>query len=404
MKSKCFLKTGLKFALINIVEKVEIYKLIDSLSGLQYVPVSQLTEKVILGITGFCRPSAALLKTSFSKVQINDKYVGDITHRSLLEEFMEKMTTINAGSAEFVIESPERHIIICVSIDYPNHYKGYIGLLVHPDNPLKHIIRQIVEIYAANMILALTSHSVLQKPQIGFQDLMARARNELSSLGVSGILATRTAGDNEVLWTGPEGSREIALKPEAFGFLESKFDPGDEASQEKLTSIIPDLGQAKVLARADFTLGKSGLICIFAGNFGNEDVVFSKFRSILADYDQPSGYDELVAAFKKLREDHKLIVKGERVAAILETAVAINHEINNPLTAVLGNAQLILINKDKLPADIVGKISIIEKSALRIRQVTQKLMTIVEPITTSYTKNLDMLDIDKSLSSEEQET
>jgi two-component system NtrC family sensor kinase len=101
-----------------------------------------------------------------------------------------------------------------------------------------------------------------------------------------------------------------------------------------------------------------------------------------------------------LKEDHKLIVKGERVAAILETAVAINHEINNPLTAVLGNTQLLLLQKDKLPDDVITKINTIEKSALRIRQVTQKLMTIVEPITTNYTANLDMLDIEKSSSKE----
>jgi len=59
---------------------------------------------------------------------------------------------------------------------------------------------------------------------------------------------------------------------------------------------------------------------------------------------------------------------------------------------------LLLLNKDNLPSDIVNKIITIEKSALRIRQVTQKLMSVVEPITTSYTESLEMLDIDKSTS------
>ena len=403
MNSKSFTKTGLNFAFNTTVEKVEIYNLIDSLSGLQYVPVSQLTEKVIVGISSFCHPTATLIKTSFSRVQINDKYVGDMTHKAVLEEFMEKMTTINAGSAEFVIDSPERHIIICVSIDYPDHYRGYIGLLVSPDNPIKHVIRQIVEIYAANMLLALTSKRVLKKPEINFANFMENARKGLLPLGILGILGARTAGNEETLWVGPEGSRQLTLKPEDYEFLQSKFNTEDEVTRDKLCAIEPDLKQSPSLAKGEFTLGQSGLICIFGGNFNNTDIIFSKFRNMLADYEQPSGYDDLVAAFKKLREDHKLIVKGERVAAVLETAVAINHEINNPLTAVLGNAQLILLNKDKLPDDIVSKISIIEKSALRIRQVTQKLMSIVEPITTSYTKNLDMLDIDKSLSSEEPE-
>jgi len=275
--------------------------------------------------------------------------------------------------------------------------------LVSPDNPLKHVIRQIVEIYAANMLLAMTSKSFFKKPKINFPDLMEKARKELSTLGVLGILGIKTSGDEGSLWMGAESNREISLSPEDYEFIQSKFDIENEANKDRLHAIEPDFKQFPNLVKGEFTLGQSGLICIFAGNFGNTDVIFSKFRSILADYDQPSGYDELVAAFKKLRQDHKLIVKGERVAAVLETAVAVNHEINNPLTAVLGNAQLILINKDKLPDDVVSKISIIEKSALRIRQVTQKLMSIVEPITTSYTKDLDMLDIDNSLSSEEPE-
>jgi len=110
----------------------------------------------------------------------------------------------------------------------------------------------------------------------------------------------------------------------------------------------------------------------------------------------PIGYDDIALSFKLLIADHNKIIKAEKVASILETAVTINHEINNPLTAILGNTQLILLDKDKLTKDLLAKITTIEKSALRIRQVTQKLMAVIEPITTPYIDGLQMLDIDKS--------
>ena len=83
--------------------------------------------------------------------------------------------------------------------------------------------------------------------------------------------------------------------------------------------------------------------------------------------------------------------------------MAVNHEINNPLTAILGNTQLLLMRAEKLSQDAVAKIKAIEQSAMRIRQVTRKLLSVVEPITTGYTDNLEMLDIEKSSGTDSQE-
>ncbi len=106
--------------------------------------------------------------------------------------------------------------------------------------------------------------------------------------------------------------------------------------------------------------------------------------------------DYIIKSFEKLKADFKKLVKSERVAAINETAVTVNHEINNPLTAILGNTQLLLMAKDKLPEDAIAKLQTIEKSAIQIREATSKLMSIVEPVKTSYASGLDMIDIEKS--------
>ncbi|RME28174.1 MAG: hypothetical protein D6800_04200, partial [Candidatus Zixiibacteriota bacterium] len=70
------------------------------------------------------------------------------------------------------------------------------------------------------------------------------------------------------------------------------------------------------------------------------------------------------------------VVDRERLAAILETAVTVNHEINNPLTAILGNVQLLLMHRKDLDEDLAGKLKTIEASALRIRDITQRLLNL----------------------------
>ncbi|MCI0530717.1 MAG: hypothetical protein L0Y74_02035 [candidate division Zixibacteria bacterium] len=96
-------------------------------------------------------------------------------------------------------------------------------------------------------------------------------------------------------------------------------------------------------------------------------------------------------------------VKSARLNAILETAAALNHEVNNPLTAVLGNAQLLLLLADKLSPEVVEKLKAIEESALRIREVTSRLMKIIEPVTVEYASGLKMIDIHKSKTKKDSE-
>jgi signal transduction histidine kinase len=86
-----------------------------------------------------------------------------------------------------------------------------------------------------------------------------------------------------------------------------------------------------------------------------------------------------------------------KAEAVVETAVTINHEVNNPLTAVLGNIQLVLMNADRLPADILTRLKAAEQSALKIKEVTQNLMKIVEPSVIEYTTGLKMVDLSKSI-------
>ncbi|HHI02063.1 MAG TPA: hypothetical protein ENL22_00910 [candidate division Zixibacteria bacterium] len=86
-------------------------------------------------------------------------------------------------------------------------------------------------------------------------------------------------------------------------------------------------------------------------------------------------------------------IKKERLNAIIETAATVNHEINNPLTAVLGNVQLLLLRTEELDEETIRKLKIVEESAIRIKEVTQKLMNITNDNVTEYTSGSKMIDL-----------
>ncbi len=85
-----------------------------------------------------------------------------------------------------------------------------------------------------------------------------------------------------------------------------------------------------------------------------------------------------------------------RVAAIIETAVAVNHAINNPLVPILGNAQFLLQSDKVTDEDIRKRLRTIVNSALRIRDITQKLARITNPVKKEYLQGTMMLDIEAS--------
>jgi len=86
-------------------------------------------------------------------------------------------------------------------------------------------------------------------------------------------------------------------------------------------------------------------------------------------------------------------VKAERDAAIIELSIAINHEINNPLTALIGNIQLLVLKNQNLPEDIKARLKVIEESANQIKEVTARLMKAADAPSVEYTGKMRMIDI-----------
>jgi len=103
---------------------------------------------------------------------------------------------------------------------------------------------------------------------------------------------------------------------------------------------------------------------------------------------------KLERTIAELNETQNKLIQKERLAAIGEVAVTVNHEINNPLTSIIGLAEVLELafetgKKEKVKKGLTG----ILKEAKRIKKVTQKLANVSESKSVSYLNSQKMIDI-----------
>ena len=123
------------------------------------------------------------------------------------------------------------------------------------------------------------------------------------------------------------------------------------------------------------------------------------------DFD-PKGYprDEIGELAKALfdmafdlKNAQEELVKSKRLAAIGEVVASVNHEINNPLMIISGNAQFLEMSMEGYPADLRERLKAIIEETERISRVTRKLREIKNPVVEDYTSSGEqMINLDKS--------
>jgi PAS domain S-box-containing protein len=93
---------------------------------------------------------------------------------------------------------------------------------------------------------------------------------------------------------------------------------------------------------------------------------------------------------KNLRE---LLVKAERLGAIGQVGVAVRHEINNPLTTVIGNIELLIERYEDKDKDLTARLETILNNALRIGEIVKRLQGIKQEKIVEYLKGVKMTDL-----------
>ena len=87
------------------------------------------------------------------------------------------------------------------------------------------------------------------------------------------------------------------------------------------------------------------------------------------------------------------LVEQKQLATLEAAAATINHEINNPLQAILGTVQLLSKDGETLDEDILKKLKLVEQSALAIMKVTHRMRNITKVKFATYIDGTKMLDI-----------
>lgn len=99
-------------------------------------------------------------------------------------------------------------------------------------------------------------------------------------------------------------------------------------------------------------------------------------------------------ALIKLKNTQKQLIEKERLAAIGEIVITVNHEINNPLTSIIGLAEILELAFQTGKQDKVRQgLRSILKEANRIRRVTHKLAEISSSESKEYVGKLRMIEL-----------
>jgi PAS domain S-box-containing protein len=87
----------------------------------------------------------------------------------------------------------------------------------------------------------------------------------------------------------------------------------------------------------------------------------------------------------QLEEDlRRAEIVAERLEAVRETAITVNHEVNNPLTTILATAQMLLLSEKELSDSLQERLRQVEVNAKRIAEVTKRLRMVEEVKTKEY--------------------
>ena len=134
----------------------------------------------------------------------------------------------------------------------------------------------------------------------------------------------------------------------------------------------------------------------FRKSDGEDVPVRLKVSPVMSRGGDLAGAIILAMDLTELRELQSKLLEAERVEAITETAISVNHEINNPLCSILGYTQLILMDRDSLDSDVVRKLEGIEQQIIRIQEIAEKLGRINRPVLKEYVGGSRMLDMEHS--------
>jgi two-component system NtrC family sensor kinase len=179
-------------------------------------------------------------------------------------------------------------------------------------------------------------------------------------------------------------SDNVALPP---AFIESiKAKHAEIIDQQDLTRLPEVLQRAVeleglrswlwvVLWRKDRILGVLATSSRAAREFSRSEqgVMIAVGRQLATTIEKVQLYNETRQAYEDLRRTQEQLLQSEKMSAVGQLISGVAHELNNPLTAILGYTQL--LESEKLEPRIEEFIQKLRKQAQRTQRIVQNLLS-----------------------------
>ena len=107
----------------------------------------------------------------------------------------------------------------------------------------------------------------------------------------------------------------------------------------------------------------------------------------------PGGFQVSARDVTEQKTLRELLVGAERLAAIGQVGIAVRHEINNPLTTVIGNAEILIERYEGKDDELTDRLRMVLDNALRIAEIVKRIYEIKHEKTVDYLRGVKMTDL-----------
>jgi len=234
-----------------------------------------------------------------------------------------------------------------------------------------------------------------------------------SSAGLYLLNANRRDAVNVVNWGEPFEQSELNdIQPDFLNWVQNQIEPirltcqlknnkGSSEDSSRTLLTIPLLAEEKLIGVIAYLFNDCSTV-------RDQDI---KLLSIIGDQMALSierlfymkklekSNSALKEAHRKLKEAQSETIQDERVTAVKQLAVSINHEINNPLSVITGNVEYLLFLGKSLDEKTKERLQIIHGESQRIAEINRKLLEIQSLVSDKYlndSSEIEMINLEKS--------
>ena len=207
---------------------------------------------------------------------------------------------------------------------------------------------------------------------------------------------------SEKFWDLFENSRDILFTMDAAGTLTavnkeaekfSGYSKTDLIGKSVLDFLTPEAsGTAKRMLDGDGVTARQVIEFEVIKRDGSRAFIELSARKLMK---QPtaSGYQVSARDMTEQKLLREKLMQAERLGAIGEIVITVRHEINNPLTTVIGNIELLIERYGGTDRDLAARLETILSNALRIAEIVKQLQAIKRDKAIEYVKGVTMTDL-----------